>query len=524
MTPDREPKGRRNPSPRSVFQGTLQSLMVCVILVLFQLALWGGSLLSAPWRGAGGSGDLAARAAGPVESPGASPGAHVITRDGRPEVLLTREYRGACVDVRTDCDLNPKEYADLGDRVLPRLRRWFGDGQVRTDPSARYTIFLCSSVQCMLEVERLCGEPSSQIPGRTFAYRGGFYPRPRVALIPPGSRRLTCWLVAHELSHAAFFERVGNAADPIDEGLAEVLPDWLLFSNEARPEDHSATYPRYESCCGSAMLRSKVPTLSWLCALDYWGFRDDRIEDLGFASSWVLAKLLVESREPGIEGRVQGLLTNLSRGRSLREALSSEFGWTRIEQRWHEWMSRWAEWEPSWGTWTVEGRDWSTRVATWGSNLLLAHAQPGNSAFELGFTWHTPSSEYGEIGFALGMRDEGNLAVLSLNEFQHRVLLEVLRGGELERQSIWLVPNDLKFDCQSIVLTCGPGARAMLRIGEFSLPLDEVDSESVDGRCGLVAELPLFAARRVVTNVTFQDPWNTTRPALGQPVAASSMR
>ncbi len=509
-----EPAGEneRNPTRGGVFHGASEPWIVYAMLVLFALFLWAGNSLEAP--------RVAADAADAV-SPGASLGpAHVVTRDARPVVLLAREQRGACVDVRTDCDLDLAEYAAIADRVLPRLREWFGPGWDRHSPPARYTVYLCSSVERMFEVERLCGESISVIPGHRVPYPGLFYPRSKSVVMLPGTARDTAWLLVHELTHAAFFERVGRDADPINEGLAELLPDWLLYSKLERPEEHLSTYARYQSRCARAMLERGSTSLPWLCSLNYTAFRDDRIEELGYAASWALMKTIVESRDPAITGRVQALLSDLAHGSSVQDALDGVYGLARIESVWRGRMRSWTEWEPCWGTWRDEGRDWSTTLATWGSHLLLAHDPPGNSAFELGFTWHTPSTEYVGLGFALGMRDEENVALLSLIESEQRVMLEVYRGGELEREYSWPLPRDLEFDCKSIVLTCAPGARVALGIGDFSMPLEGVDAATIDGRCGLIAERLAYAPRRVVTQLTFQDPWNRTGPARGEPEAA----
>jgi hypothetical protein len=385
-----------------------------------------------------------------------------------------------------------------------------------------YTLFLCSSAERMLEVERLSGEPSSNVAGRTFAFRGGFYERSAMALIPPGSEAWTRWLVVHELAHAAFCERVGGRADPIDEGLAEVLPDWLLFSDAARPEDHSSTYTMYEWNCAQAALRPSPPTLAWLCKLDYWGFRDDRIENLGFSASWALMKLLVESRDPAIGGHVPALLSDLANGFPLQAALDREVGLAALESAWRARMRSWSDWEPWWGSWRDDGRDWSATSTSWGAQLLLAHEQPGERAFELGFTWKAPSSESVGLGFALGLRDEENYDVLLLIEAEKRVLLQRFRGGTLEREFSWPLPEGLEFNCKPIVLSCAPARRTVLAIGDFALPLEELDAVAWDGSCGLIAQRLLYAPRRVETKFTFLEPWNRIPPRMREKEAAQA--
>lgn len=499
----------RNPERPPVFGWGTSPWNMPAFLALLALALYVDTRILLHGSAAPDPADAALAAERPPESPAASLGpARLQRRDGRQVVLLAREQRGEFVDVRTDCDLDPAPYAALADRVLPRLREWFGPRRAQAAELPHYTIFLCSSVERMLEVERLSGEPTSQVAGRSFAFRGGFYGRSRMAMFVPESERWTRWTLVHELVHAVFLERTGVRADVIDEGLAELLPDWLLFSDEARPEDHISTYPTYESTCGAAALRPNRPSLHWLYGLDYWAFRDDRLGDLGFAASWALMKLLVESRDPDFAGRLQLLFTDLADGFSVQSALNSTFGLVRVELAWRERIRSWSQWKPWWGTWQDDGRDWSTTLTSWGSHLLLAHDQPGDRPFELGFTWRAPSADYVGLGFALGMRDEQNVALLSLIESERRVMLEVFRGGELERERSWPLPSGLEFDCQPIVLTCAPGRNARLEIGEFALPLDEVDPATWEGNCGLMAARLAYAPRRVEAKFTFLAPWN----------------
>jgi hypothetical protein len=300
----------------------------------------------------------------------------------------------------------------------------------------------------------------------------------------------------------------GLWADPVDEGLAEVLPDWLLFSKLDRPEDHVSTYPMYQSRCARAVGLGDAGSLSWLFSLDYWGFRDDRLDGLGYAASWALMKTLVESREPDIAGRMQELFTSLAQGNALPAAIEQVYGLARIESLWRERMRSWTQWEPWWGAWKDTGHDWSTRLTGWDSNLLLAHAEPGPAGFELGFTWKRPSSEFVGLGFAFGVREGEHTALLDILESERRVRLDIFRGEEWEPERSWPLPPGLELECQPVELRLDPAAGVLLRIGDWLLPIAEYDPVGLEGRCGLLVQRLLYAPRREPVESTFLDPWS----------------
>ncbi|MBK7641895.1 MAG: hypothetical protein IPJ19_02420 [Planctomycetes bacterium] len=431
--------------------------------------------------------------------------AHLVERDGRREVLLTTEFRGLCVDVRTDCEVDVREYADLADRLLPRLREWFAPERAPDPLAPRYTLFLCSSVECMLEVERLSGEPPSDFPGRSFAFRGGFYSRSRMVV---AENRPTAWMrasLAHELTHAAFFERVGRNADVFDEGLACLLPDWLLETTSGAPQDQDASDERFETRCGTAVGEARPLRLAWLCGLDYWAFRDEQLDGLGFASSWALMKLLVESREPGIGGHMQALFDDLAAGGKPLEALGRQCDRAQLERRWLECMRGWSVWEAAWGSWRDTGNEWTTTLEGWGSHVLVARSRVPDKGFELGFTWHTPPTEGIGLGFVVGLRKGGNLCSIEVREGALRVIL--CRDGEWQLEQVTRLPDELVLDCQPVSLRCEPDGRASVRIGSEAFALPGLDADEVDGDCGLAVFRQPTAPRRVVAEVEISSPW-----------------
>ena len=110
------------------------------------------------------------------------------------------------------------------------------------------------------------------------------------------------------------------------------MPSWILYGDGATPADAGATYPSYEAVLCEVVAGGAVPSLESLVSASADEFHRDRWQ--GFALAWSLARLLIESDDPALAGRVPELLRALVG--DPWEAFCGVYDEELVERRWRE--------------------------------------------------------------------------------------------------------------------------------------------------------------------------------------------
>jgi hypothetical protein len=118
----------------------------------------------------------------------------------------------------------------------------------------------------------------------------------------------------------------------LNEGLAAVLPSWILYGTSARPEDNFASYPDYEPVIARLVANGDVPSLEELVQWDSNRFHADRWAS--FSLAWCLAKMLVESNHPDVRAKLPRLIQHLGTGETAWQDFCDVYDGELLERIW----------------------------------------------------------------------------------------------------------------------------------------------------------------------------------------------
>ena len=225
---------------------------------------------------------------------------HVPRRRGS---LPLRAWRSH-VRIYSELPLDFERLANVAQWTRDRSLRWLADQPFETEP---VEVYLCDRQDELRRLEDELPLPGARPLPRTS--KGGYFHSQSTVLLLVEEGRNTEWLLAHEMFHSVF-RHVAKANPPaLNEGLAEVVPSWILFGGGPTPELARARYPDYEVVLAELVTNGRVPPLRDFVKLDADEFHRNRWAS--FSLAWSLARLLVESRDPVIRGRVPDLLRAL---------------------------------------------------------------------------------------------------------------------------------------------------------------------------------------------------------------------
>ena len=380
---------------------------------------------------------------------------------------LPRRFVGDAFALATDAELPLEPLSIVAEDARRRLRGWLELPERATtrEPTA---IYLCRRIDTIYEIERRYGLAVSKEPWRTFPFRGGCYvDRANFIAIPAESFAAMRWAIAHEVAHTVLAEAAPSRSCAIDEGFAELVSNWLLGPESiARPEDARARHYRYEERLRRAVEEQAVPRLRDLVELGYWSFHEQKLEQTHFALSWSLAKLLVESVDPRIEGRYRRLLTRIADGERASSALAAVYDLAHVERAWRESMLQPIAWEPRSGSWET-GADALVATASAGASarIVARDAPPVDAGgWTLGFWTPDVVDPAAEFGFVLGWRSDEHVDALLRAGGRAFAIVERDADGA-ERRTEHALPLDLVLVGRSVVLRCD-------RAGSLALVVD----------------------------------------------------
>ena len=235
--------------------------------------------------------------------------------------------------IYSELELNFDHLGRIAVRTRLRVSAWLQVEPVRGRP---VDVFLVGAPDELRRLEQELGLPSAG-SWRQWANGGYFHSHRAMALVvAPG--RSTEWLVSHEMWHSVFRDVAQRHPVALNEGLAEVLPSWILYGRTRRPEDNLATYRDYEPVLVKLVENGDVPPLEEFVQWDSDRFHTDRWAS--FSLAWCLGKMLVESRHPGLQGKLPRLIGHLGTNKTTWQDFSDVYDAELLEQLWSSWTAR----------------------------------------------------------------------------------------------------------------------------------------------------------------------------------------
>lgn len=330
-------------------------------------------------------------------------------------------------------------------------------------------LYIASGMEKLLAVEKRYGLPNSDLPARSFVFRGGFYPQVPLVAIPAQDVVGTRWLLAHEIAHLALSRVVSEPPDLVNEGLAEVLAGWMHFGAELELREVRSVHPQFEWRLRGAAEQHNIPPLRHLFALDYWTFRAEENQVLHYALGWHLVRFLLEDTNPAVLGRFDLYLEALRAGQSGWDAFHCVYDAPLVEDLWRRELARPIAWSPIFGAWSDTNGGFRGAVRGRGSAALLhSDPVPPEGRFELSFEIDVPVTDLpadAGIGFVLAHQSAKDYHLLSLVNRGREAVLYHVRSGREQRRYPRRPSND------------SSAARISLRIEADGSILLQVDSD-----------------------------------------------
>ena len=224
-------------------------------------------------------------------------------------------------------DVPAERLAEVADRTREKVAGW-----IRTEADVEtIDVFLCATPE---ELQRLEAERTDAPEASWRRHAGGGYyheSRTVLILVTPGLNLE--WLVSHEMVHSVFRDVARSYPVALNEGLAEVLPSWVLFGETETPETNRATYDDYERVVARLVEQGRIPALEEFLRWSPDTFHADRWAS--FALSWSLTRFLIETEDPRLRARVPQLVCALGAGGDPWVAFSSVYDAPLVEELWN---------------------------------------------------------------------------------------------------------------------------------------------------------------------------------------------
>ena len=385
----------------------------------------------------------------------------------------------AVVSVFADVE---QPYAGLrifAERALHDLREWLGAAHSTSLQPPHYAIYLCRDLETIRQLEEQHGLPRSDPdPLRTFEFRGGFYANVSMIALRCSPREDARWNIAHELSHAAFNEVVGKDCDPINEGLADYNAAKILGWPQAQYLFDAATV---------AYKNNLIPSLRDLFGLDYWEFRDDRVNWRHMALSWALVRVLLEDESAGIEGRFLKFLATM-RSTDPFGALRLTYDLQTLEQAWRAKIESLTRWTQAAGEWSQDGD--ALEVTTRGGSAIRLHRDrpAASTPYEIRIRLKD-MNERTDFGFVIGHVDADNFIVFCIRWAESRVAVCTREGNRWKStEYVPLKDPPAEWTSDGIQLHCNAEGELLLSYGSRDLARHDLGTNAFKGAVGLFAE------------------------------------
>ena len=260
-----------------------------------------------------------------------------VSKYGHDLLAESREFR-----VFSDLPLDGSELLRICEETYTRISRWIEDAEGARRPAV--DVFLVAEGHEIALLERKLSVTSPVHPSfRAGDGGGGYYERVRCILLqvsrhPAQDLPL---LLSHEVCHVALRDASDDPPAAVEEGLAELLPHWVLHGTE-EPDPARVDYrdPEYEATCAGLLQRDELPGVAQLLQLEGGFFQSHRMRNQALA--WSLMQLLVTANDPELAGRLPRYLRSLRSADNSWGAFRESFDVTAVEEAWRRRISTYA--------------------------------------------------------------------------------------------------------------------------------------------------------------------------------------
>lgn len=398
----------------------------------------------------------------------------------------------------SDVEAPLRQFAGVAIETRKRLRRVWGRRETGRFPENLTRFYFCRDEASLADVERQHryrrSSASSAGAGaargaRASMSRGGYYHRQGIAALIVAANEDARRDVSHELSHAVLREHVGSIVDLVNEGLATVVPPWILYTRDRLPGSTGIIDLNYARTIARAEAEGAVPALEELFRMGYWDFRAEPASRLHFALGWSFVDFLLGTEDPQFAGRFAEFLDRSVEARSSLKALRSVYGLEALEVAWRERHAAFADllWEPVYGKWFQVGDRLVGSVRTPGSAVMLRRDRL-EPPFRLAFRLERELGERQGAGFVLGQGENGYL-VVQAGAGGREIVAHHLDGGHWRGRRKRTLTRPLDLQGKGLELVCDAEGRIEVRCGDRPIFLHGVDQAAIRGRVGLMVEL-----------------------------------
>lgn len=324
----------------------------------------------------------------------------------------------------------------------------------------------------------------------TFTPRGGYYAQLGIIALVAGRNQDLRLDIVHEMTHVVLEKYFGVLEDVIDEGLAEVLSPWILFTESTSPRQTPITNINHANQCSTTLADGQLPNLRTLFLLDYWQFRDKQSDNLYFALSWSLVDFLLRTDDP----RFANLFPKfLNRARSLGSAwraLAEVYDIRTLWSAWHNHLVEFSQlhWHTKWGQWYMLGDRIVGSLRTPGLAMCI-YQQSLEPPFDVSFRLPRGLTSRQSAGCVLGHGLDAYYAV-QIRFGGREINLSQYRGGQWAGNHPAIqIDSGVTLSDRSIVVRCKPSGEILVSLSGEVLARFLAAPDSLSGRTGLIMEL-----------------------------------
>jgi hypothetical protein len=391
-------------------------------------------------------------------------------------------------EIRSEQPFPLEPFLDVAETTLWRTREWLGVAQ---SPEVTTLIYLTAGDESLHCVEREHAlVPAASSDG---SFRGRCYPAQHVIVIPQDVASMR-WQVAHEVTHLVFDEIVGRNVEIVNEGLAELVPYWILRGAVGTPETLDAPYELYDARLARAVLERDVPTFDAFLAIDETTFYDRGEQWLWYALSWKLAKVLVESPDPLVHGRLRRFLDLLAVGNDVDAALRATYDERAIAAAWQSAIAEKAAWRPLFGDWRADPYGMAGTVGgAHSACVVTSESLWAGESFSLEVTLDSPPPD-AAFGFAFDVRSEDEFVYVEMRPWFGRVTVAEHALGRWVRVDEYALDAEARAALFAVQrgerLTLHAGGRGLIDVlvDGTSLLHDDLGRALKGGAAGLMFE------------------------------------
>ncbi len=238
-------------------------------------------------------------------------------------------------------DLPLAELAEIAETARRDVRAWL---EVRTDrPNPTpVAIYLFETAEEVYQLEAAHGLHYSIDPRRKlFSIAGGFFPEQNFIALELAPHRDARNLIAHEVVHSAIDEVAPYCPTVFDEGLATLYGDRVETRQDGSPFKDSTRNPWMEAACRKTFRYRRMPSMRSLFRLGFFEFRDAK--QVHFSLAWCLTKVLLESEDPRIVGRLPHFIRSFRQPGDAWRRMAGTFPLDFLEAAWHTELARLVE-------------------------------------------------------------------------------------------------------------------------------------------------------------------------------------